>query len=54
MLLSYSSDVGCLVEEIVSREPLVKHRSEQLGKLISSELVVFTLQYSPTVMSVQS
>lgn len=33
----YSSEVGSLVKEIVSREPLVKHRSEQLGKLISSE-----------------
>lgn len=32
-----SSDVGGLVEEIVSQEPLVKHRADQLGKLISSE-----------------
>lgn len=31
-----SSDVRSLVEEIVSREPLVKHRSEQLGRLITS------------------
>lgn len=33
----HSSDVGGLVAEIVSQEPLVKHRSEQLEKLISSE-----------------
>jgi hypothetical protein len=34
--LPYSSDVSYLVAEIVSREPLVKHRCEQLEKLISS------------------
>ncbi len=33
----FRSDVDALVDEIVEREPLVKQRSEQLQKLISSK-----------------
>lgn len=37
VLLSFSSDVVSLVEEVVSREPLVADRREQVHGLITSE-----------------
>lgn len=43
MLVLYRSDVSGLVDEIITREPLVKQRSEQLTKLIFSEICITLL-----------